>query len=143
MGGRGFTLVETTLAMALAAFFAYAGAISFSRFVPKLRLQTAVWEVESALNQARFKAAWRGTPVRVRFGESSRCALEVYDGEADVWRLERTAVLEGVRVDANNDPLFHPQGTVSNLASIAVSNSSGSYKITVAISGRIKAVKTG
>jgi Tfp pilus assembly protein FimT len=143
MGGKGFTLVETVLAMALAAFFAYAGAISLGRFVPKLRLQTAVWEVESSLNQARFKAAWKGTPARVRFGEPSRYALEVYDGEADAWRLERAGVLEGVVVDANNAPVFHPQGTVSNLASITVSNSRGSYKITVAISGRIKAVKTG
>jgi prepilin-type N-terminal cleavage/methylation domain-containing protein len=143
MSRKGFTLLETVLAIALAAFFAYAGSISFSRLVPKFRLQGAVWEVESSLNQARFKAAWKGAPVRVRFGESSRYALEVYDGETDAWRLDRAAALEGVMVAANNAPVFHPQGTVSNLATITLSNSSGSYKITIAISGRIKAVKTG
>jgi Tfp pilus assembly protein FimT len=142
MSRKGFTLFETVLAMALAAFFAYAGTVSFSRFVPKFRLQRAVWEIESSLNQARFKAAWKGASIRVRFEESSRYALEVYDENAAAWRLDRAAALEGVAVTANNAPVFHPQGTVSNLATITVSNSSGSYKITIAISGRIKAVKT-
>lgn len=47
-------------------------------------------------------------------------------------------ILEGVNVEANNSPLFHPEGTVSNLASIYVFNSWGKYRITIAITGRIK-----
>ena len=36
-----------------------------------------------------------------------------------------------------------PQGTVSDLASITVANARGSYRITVAITGRIRTVRTG
>jgi prepilin-type N-terminal cleavage/methylation domain-containing protein len=142
MKRKGFTLLETVLAMALAAFFAYAGSISFNRLVPKFHLQRAVWEIESSLNQARFKSIWRGAPVRVRF-EDSAYRLEFYDSAAKTWRLDRAGRLEGVTVEANNSPSFYPEGTVSNLATISVSNSRGAYKITIAISGRIKAARVG
>lgn len=142
MRRKGFTLLETVLAMALAAFFVYAGSISISRLAPKFHLHRAVWEIESSLNQARFKSVWKGTPLRVRF-EGARYRLEFYDPAVKAWRLDRAALLEGVTVQANNNPAFYPEGTVSNLATISVSNSRGAYKITVAISGRIKATRVG
>ena len=138
----GFTLIETVLALALAGFLVYAGSVSFKQIVPKFRLQTAVWEIGSALNQARFAAIWKGVPMRVRFGPPG-CALETYDDGAKVWRPARIARLEGVEVRANNTPTFYPEGTVSDLATIYVSNLRGSYKITIAITGRIKTVKVG
>jgi hypothetical protein len=55
--------------------------------------------------------------------------------------MEMGNILEGVNIQANNSPVFHPQGTVSNLASIMISNTWGSYKITLAISGRIRIAK--
>jgi len=139
---RGFTLVETVLAVALAGFLIYGAAVSFNGLVPRLRLQAAVWEIQSTLSQARFKAAWKGRPYRVRF-EGPACALEAYDETSDAWRLDKFSRLEGVEVGANNSPTFYPVGTVSDLATISVSNSRGSYKITVAISGRIKTAKIG
>lgn len=142
MRDRGFTLVETVMVLALAGLMIYGGAVTFRGFVPKLRLQAGVWEVRSSLNQARFKAIWRGTPFRVRFVPGGY-RLEAYDAEAGAWRLDRSGAFEGVEVAANNDPAFHPQGTVSNLATITVSNSRGAYRITIAISGRIKTVKIG
>ena len=141
MRSKGFTLIETVLALALAAFFAYAGAVSFSGFVPKFRLQTGVWKVRSALNEARFGAAWTGAPRRVSFNASG-FALEAYDDASDSWRLVRAERLEGVEVSANNDPAFYPEGTVANLATITVANARGAYRITVAISGRVKVVKS-
>jgi prepilin-type N-terminal cleavage/methylation domain-containing protein len=140
MRHRGFTLVETVMVLALAGLLVYGGAVTFRGFVPKLRLQAGVWEVRSSLNQARFKAIWRGTAFRVRFVPGGY-RLEAYDGEAGTWRLDRAGVFEGVAVRSNNDPAFHPEGTVSNLATITVANSRGAYRITVAISGRIKTVK--
>ena len=140
MKPKGFTLVETALALALAGFFAYAGVVSFKGFVPKFRLQTGVWEVRSALNEARFGAAWTGVPRRVRFGGSG-FALEAYDEASKSWRLVRASRLDGVEISANNDPAFYPEGTVANLATITVANARGAYRITVAISGRVKVVK--
>ncbi len=138
----GQTLIETILVLALAGFIIQAGAFSWNRLAPKYRLQSAVWEAHTALNQARFKAAWEGAPVRVRF-EPHGYALERYDMSAKVWRLSRSGLLEGVDIAANNAPTFYPEGTVSDLATILVSNVRGGYKLTIAISGRIKVAKVG
>lgn len=142
MKPRGFTLVETAIALALASFLVYGGVVAFRGLGPKFRLQSGVWEVRSSLNEARFGAIWTGTPRRVRFGASGY-ALEFYDEGSRAWRLIRSARLEGVEVEANNAPAFYPEGTVANLATVTVSNSWGAYKLTVAISGRVKVAKAG
>jgi len=138
----GFTLIEAVVALALAGFLVYAGAISYKQMIPKFRLQTGVWEIGCALNQARFGAIWKGMPMRVRFDDSG-FVLESHDDGSGTWRPSRSVRCEGVEVRANNTPTFYPGGTVSDLATIYVSNSRGSYKITVAITGRIKIVKVG
>jgi len=137
---RGYTLVETAMVLALAGFIIQAGAFSWRRLEPKFRLQSGVWKVHTALNQARFRAIWTGTAVRVRFVPGGY-RVETYDGESEAWRLRSAGIFEGVDVRANNTPAFHPEGTVSSLASIALSNSRGAYKITIAITGRIKVAK--
>jgi hypothetical protein len=138
----GFTLVEAVLALALAALFALGGAAGVHRLIPKFHLRSGTWAVTSGLNQARFLAILSGSSVRVRFAAAG-FALERYDEEAGSWRPSRTVSLSGVTVRANNAPIFHPQGTVSDLASITIANARGSYRITVAITGRIKTVRTG
>lgn len=144
MAGRraGSTLIETAMVLALSGLLVLGGAQAVGRLGPKLRLQSGIWEVTSGLGQARFGAVMSGEAVRVRFLPSG-FVLERYDAAASVWRTARRSVLGGVAVRANNAPVFHPQGTVSNLATITVSNSRGSYRITVAITGRIKTVRSG
>ncbi len=140
MRSRGFTLIETVMVLALAGLLIYGGAVTFRGLTPKLRLQAGVWEVRSSLNQARFKAIWRGTPYRVAFVPGGY-RIESYDEETGAWRLDRSGAFEGVEVRSTNDPAFHPVGTVTNLATITIANSRGAYRITVAITGRIKTVK--
>ena len=139
---EGFTLVEIVLALTLAGLFIYGATYSFQRLVPKFQLQSGIWEVTSGLNQARFRAIMSGEPVRVRFVPAG-FVFERYDEAAKIWRTARTASLPGVAVRANNNPVFHPQGTVSDLASIYVSNSRGAYRVTIAITGRIRAMRVG
>lgn len=139
-GRRGFTLVETVMALALSGLLILGGAYSVQRLGPKLRLRSGIWEVTSGLNQARFRAIMSGEPVRMRFVPAG-FVFERYDEAAKAWRISRTAVLAGVSVRANNAPVFHPQGTVSNLATITVSNARGTYRITIAITGRIRTAK--
>ncbi len=91
MGRKGFTLVEVVLALALAGLFAYGGAYSFQRLVPKFQLQTGIWEITSGLNQARFRAIMSGAPVRVRF-VASGFVFERYDEAAPGWRTARVSV---------------------------------------------------
>ena len=140
--GRGFSLVEAVLAVALAGLFALGAQATVQKLGPGLHLRSGLWQVTSGLSQARFEAILSGTAVRVRFAPAG-FSLERYDESAGSWRPARTVVLDGVRVRANNAPIFHPQGTVSGMASITVENARGSYRITVAITGRIRTVRTG
>jgi prepilin-type N-terminal cleavage/methylation domain-containing protein len=137
---RGFSLTETLISLSILALIAVAVSSSFLNKAPKYRLQSAVREVQSRLNYARHKAIFEGIKVRVRF-DASNYAIEKYSEERKEWKEERKYSLQGVRLQANNSPVFHPSGTVSNLASITLSNSSGAYRITLAISGRIKTIK--
>jgi prepilin-type N-terminal cleavage/methylation domain-containing protein len=139
---EGFTLVEVVLALTLAGLFMFGAAYSFQQLVPKFQLQSGIWEVTSGLNQARFRAIMSGEPVRVRFVPSG-FVFERYDEAAKIWLTARTASLPGVAVRANNAPVFHPQGTVSDLASITVSNTLGTYRITIAITGRVRTTRVG
>lgn len=139
-GRKGYTLAETVLALALAGLFACGAGYSVSRLVPRLQLQSGTWEVTAGLNQARFRAIMSGSPVRVSFVPTG-FVLERFDEAAAGWRPARTERLDGVAVAANNSPVFHPQGTVSNMASITVSNARGTYRITVAITGRIRTTR--
>lgn len=139
---RGFSLIEAALALALVSGLAFGGAYALGRLGPRLDLRSGVWQVTSGLHQARFGAILSGEPVRVRFAAPG-FFLERYDREADAWRPARVVPLPGVLVRANNAPVFHPQGTVSGLATITVSNAQGSYRITIAITGRVKTVRTG
>jgi Tfp pilus assembly protein FimT len=137
---RGFSLME-----ALAAFFVLAvilglASTSFLNLAPKYRLKSAVREINSRLNYARYKSIFEGVKVRIKFDQDSY-AIETFDEEQNEWKREREYFLKGISLQANNSPTFHPVGTVSNLASIYITNSWGKYKITLAISGRIKVVQ--
>ncbi len=134
---KGFSLVEVLIATFIITIILGVASTSFLNLAPKYRLKSAVREINSRLNYARYKSIFEGVKVRVKFDKHSY-TLETYDGEQNEWKIERTYFLSGVTLQANNSPTFHPVGTVSNLASIYISNSWGKYKITLAISGRIK-----
>ena len=138
----GFTLVETVLALAVAGCLALGASYAIGRVGPRLDLRAGAWQVTAGLNQARFRAILSGEPVRVRFAAPG-FFLERFDGDAGAWRPARCVPLPGVAVRANNAPVFHPQGTVAGLATVTVSNAQGSYRITIAITGRIRTVRTG
>jgi prepilin-type N-terminal cleavage/methylation domain-containing protein len=137
MRSNGYTLIESILVIALISILIAAGASSVAGLVPKYHLQKAVWEVRSRLTQARIRSIWEGIPIRVRFG-SADYAFEIYDEKSGAWVVRSSGAIEGARIEANNAPIFHPTGTVSNLATVRIFNSRGAYKVTLAISGRIK-----
>jgi len=137
---KGFSLIEAVIALFIMAVICYLASDSFLTLSPKYRLERAVWEIHSALSHAKYKAIFEGVSVRTRFYSSSY-RIEKYDDTQKTWKLSETRFLEGVKVEANNSPVFYPEGTVSSLASILVSNSWGKYKISIAITGRVKAIK--
>jgi prepilin-type N-terminal cleavage/methylation domain-containing protein len=136
----GFTLLETVIALALAGGILYLGTGSLLSLVPKYRLEIGVWEVRSALNRARWQALHEGVSFRVRFLPAG-VTTERYDPESETWRLYRRQPVEGVRVTANNAPIFTAQGSVTGLATITAVNNWGGYKLTLAITGRVKTAR--
>jgi prepilin-type N-terminal cleavage/methylation domain-containing protein len=138
--GPGFTLIETVVVLALAGGILGLGTGSLLSLVPKYRLESAVWEVRSALNRARWQALHEGVSFRVRF-LSAGVTTERYDPESETWRLCRRLPIEGVRVTANNTPVFTALGSVTGLATITAVNNWGGYKLTLAITGRVKTAR--
>jgi prepilin-type N-terminal cleavage/methylation domain-containing protein len=136
---RGFSLIETLVVLVLVSLVIYGAAGVFSSRTPQYYLKKAAWEIQTRLNYARHKAVFEGRPVRVRFWPTGY-SVEKFDGSLNLWLPEAGGSCEGVTIEANNSPTFHPAGTVSNLATITLSNAAGKCRITLAISGRIRVV---
>ena len=139
---RGFTLMEAAVVLALAGTLAFMGAGSLLSLAPKYRLEAAVWEARAALNRARYRALHEGVSYRVRILEDG-LALDRHDPDAGAWIPASRSLCEGARLSANNAPIFTPLGSVTGLATITVGNGWGSYRLTLAITGRIKTTRIG
>lgn len=137
---RGFSLLETVVVMALVSTVIYLASTSFLNFSPKYKLKKATGEIYARLNFARYNAIFGGQPVRVRFNSSGYC-VEKFDAPQKKWQSIVSGILEGVTIEANNSPIFYPVGTVSHLATVLISNTFGRYRLTIALSGRIKLVE--
>jgi len=134
---KGFSLVETLSALVVIGLLVGSFAGPFLRLTQKYRLRSAVQSIHSRMNTARYAAVFKGIKHRVVFDADS-ITLETYEDESSSWKGVAVHFIEGVVVQANNSPVFLPRGTVTNLATIMVTNAWGGYKITLAISGRIK-----
>jgi prepilin-type N-terminal cleavage/methylation domain-containing protein len=137
---RGFTLLESLVALVVAAVLVYCASGAFANLAPEYRLRRATWEIQTRLNYARFKAIREGRSFRVQF-EPAGYTIEKYDEGLNCWQPDAAGAIEGISIQANNSPTFHPAGTVSNMATIVISNIRGRYKITLAITGRVKVTK--
>jgi Tfp pilus assembly protein FimT len=135
---KGFTLLEALVSLALTTILIYGASAAFLNLAPKYRLRKATWEIQTRLNYARYRAIYEGRAVRVRFHPAGY-TIEKYNDNTKSWQPDIAGAVEGVQVQANNSPTFYPAGTVSNLATIIVTNSYGKYRISIAISGRVRA----
>jgi Tfp pilus assembly protein FimT len=134
---KGLSLIEALVMLAVASLVILSASTPILNLSPKYRLKKAAGEIYARLNYARYRAIFEGQPVRINFSPSGY-TIEKYESSLKKWRPVISGALEGVRIEANNSPIFHPAGTVSNLATIVISNSWGRFKLTLAISGRIR-----
>ena len=137
---KGMSLIEALIVVLILAVTIQIGAVSFQRMEPGYRLQAGVWQVLAKMNQARFKAMLDGAPVRVRFSAGA-CAFDEWDETREDWSQGEVSLVQGIVLAANSAPIFQPEGTVSPLATITVSNARGMYKLTLAITGRIRVTR--
>lgn len=118
--------------------------IWLSQQLPRVRLDGALQAVISDLRAARRAAIADGYNQRIVFLDPHRYVV-VSDingnGMADPDEPVRARDLHdhypGVTITATNNPIFHPRGTASHLATLTLRNASGSRAVTIGITGRI------
>jgi len=135
----GFTLLEAVIYLCIVGMLLGITGMAFIHRSPRHYLDKAAWEIYSRMNQARFRAILERRKIRFSF-TGSGYIVEEFDPASSEWKELHRRTLEEVRIEANNSPIFHPRGTVSSLTSIYVSNLAGRFRISLAMSGRLKVI---
>jgi len=137
---KGFTLIENLVMVSVLGFLLILAIPFQARVRSRYNLEMAVWQIHSEINHLKYKAVKDLVPYR--FCIFSRgYVIEKYNNASSEWKKVDQKILSGIWLEANNSPVFYPEGTVSHLASITMANSAGKYRLTVAISGRIKIIR--
>jgi type IV fimbrial biogenesis protein FimT len=142
----GFTVTELVIVTALISILAVIGIPSIMNEIPKYRLNGAARQIVGDLMEARMKATRLNRKVKIYFtvgNEYKVCddidnngTVDDCEGNAKIVNIQNN--FTGVTLSSNNNPIFNPRGTASNLATINVANSAGTKYITIAITGRVR-----
>jgi type IV fimbrial biogenesis protein FimT len=141
----GFTMIELMIVIAVLVVLLTIAAPTFRSFMAQSRLNGAAREVASDLMAARMQAIKENNRFKVSFINDHQYTIlddDNNNGTADSGEATQTKDIQNVFQDVtmtyNNNPIFSPNGTASNLATVTLSNSRGSKYVKVAITGRIK-----
>ncbi|RMH03353.1 MAG: prepilin-type N-terminal cleavage/methylation domain-containing protein [Nitrospirae bacterium] len=142
---HGYTLTELLVVLGILGLVGVLGGGWWLSALPHTRLNGAVRFVRSDLLAARMQAIAQGHKVRVTFIDDTRYSMvqdingngRVDPGEDQTVRDLREA-FPGVTIQSTNNPIFHPRGTASNLATVTLRNSAGIRTVTISITGRVR-----
>ena len=141
----GYTLTELLIVLGIVAVVLGLGGTWLFSQLPQYRLNGAVRQIRADLLAAKAQAVRRGNEVRVFFTDPQH--YEILDDDNNNGRADPGEAVEfrsiqedfaGVDIESNNNPIFHPRGTASSLATVRVSNASREKMITISITGRVK-----
>ncbi len=144
-GPSGYTLTELMIVLGILAVVLGLSGIWLSSQLPQYRLNGVVRQIRADLLAARAQAVRQGNEVRIFFTDPQH--YDILDdannnGKTDPGEaIESRSIQEdfaGVAIESNNNPIFHPRGTASSLATVKVSNTVGEKAITISITGRVK-----
>jgi len=143
----GFTLIEMMIVIAVLAIMAAIAIPSFMSLLPGMRLNGAARQIMGDLMAARMNSVKQNNSVRVFFNSPGANQYQILDddnndgtagtGEAITIR-DIQDNYQDVTLTSTNNPIFHPKGTATSLATITLHNSSGAKKVSVSIAGRVK-----
>ncbi|MGQ4809559.1 hypothetical protein NKDENANG_02977 [Candidatus Entotheonellaceae bacterium PAL068K] len=143
---RGFSLIELVVVIAVIGILAGILASNLISQMPKYRLNGATRQLAWDLMAARIQAIGRNRKSKVFFPNNHQYKTcydanndgTVDDCEGNGLTKDIQRYYSDVTIIPNNEPIFLPKGTVTNLPSIIVSNPAGSKIITISIAGRVK-----
>ncbi len=142
---KGFTLIEIMMVLGIMSITLMLGNMWLSTQLPHWRLNGAVRQVMSDLVAAKMSAVVERNRQRIFFQDNRHYLIlddKNNNGKIDVGEPQESRDIQtnyqDVTLTASNNPSFLPRGTASNLASITLTNSVGSKKITISITGRVK-----
>ena len=143
----GFTLMEVIIVFALIGIVAAIGIPSFMSMLPGMRLNGAARMVMGDLMAARMNAVKQNNEFKVFFNSPAPNQYQILDddnnnGTADTGEAITAKNIQteynDVTLSSNNDPIFSPRGTATNLPTLTLQNSNGTKAVTVSIAGRVK-----
>ena len=145
---KGFTLVELMIVIAVMGIMAAIAVPNYRTYMAQRRLNGAARQVMSDLMAARMKAVSQNNEFKVFFLANNQYKIlddNNNNGTEDTGESSQTKDIQteyyDVTLSANNNPIFQPNGTASNLPTInlgSLSNSSWSKSITISSAGRVK-----
>ena len=145
IASTGFTLMELMIVLGFMSITLMLTNMWLSTQLPQWRLNGAVRQVMSDLVAAKMNAVVERNRQRIFFQDNRHYLIlddKNNNGKIDAGEPQEArdiqADYQDVTLTASNNPSFLPRGTASSLASITLTNSAGSKKITVSITGRVK-----
>lgn len=142
---KGFTLMELMIVLGIMSITLMLTNMWLSTQLPHWRLNGAVRQVVSDLVSAKMNAVMERNRQRIFFQDHRHYMIlddKNNNGTIDAGEHQEARDIQidyqDVTLTATNNPSFLPRGTASNLGSITLTNSAGSKKITVSITGRVK-----
>ncbi|MBW2265462.1 MAG: GspH/FimT family pseudopilin [Deltaproteobacteria bacterium] len=143
---EGFTLLEITIVIAIAGILAAIAVPSLVSQLPRYRLSGAARQVMGDLMWARMQAVNEKNEFRIFIIDSHRYQiLDDDDNNGSVGSGEKVQVKDirdeypDVSISNTTNPIFFPRGSAS-MGTITLSNSSGSRKLKIHLTGRVKMV---
>ncbi len=141
----GFSLLGQLVTLALAGIMLAVAVPGYLKVMPRHRLNGAVRLLTGDLMWARMKAIQRNNRHRIFFLNDHRYRIlddADNDGAADPgeWTLTRDLRDDypDVVMTSTNNPVFSPRGTASRLATITLTNTAGSKRVSISIAGRVR-----